>query len=193
MASPASIAKHPIHPMLVVLPIGLWIFSAFRANWKPRLALVWLAGLAVIGALMWGGVLGLRFVENERWGGLILTLLLSTFGLAVAFPLVVVAQDTPTPAGTAAVAVNQKPTGDTEWDLENHGVTRRDQSIDTTEGTWISLDVSPDGQQIVFDLLGDIYIMPITGATGSNNSPAPRRITSGPRKGFVARTIAKRS
>jgi uncharacterized membrane protein len=27
MASPASIAKHPIHPMLVVLPIGLWIFS----------------------------------------------------------------------------------------------------------------------------------------------------------------------
>ena len=24
---PASIAKHPIHPMLVVLPIGLWIFS----------------------------------------------------------------------------------------------------------------------------------------------------------------------
>src|SRR6185295_8785585 len=27
MASPASIAKHPIHPMLVALPIGLWIFS----------------------------------------------------------------------------------------------------------------------------------------------------------------------
>ena len=27
MSSPASIAKHPIHPMLVALPIGLWIFS----------------------------------------------------------------------------------------------------------------------------------------------------------------------
>jgi uncharacterized membrane protein len=27
MASPASIARHPIHPMLVVFPIGLWIFS----------------------------------------------------------------------------------------------------------------------------------------------------------------------
>jgi uncharacterized membrane protein len=27
MASPASIAKHPIHPMLVVFPIGLWVFS----------------------------------------------------------------------------------------------------------------------------------------------------------------------
>lgn len=29
MASPASVAKHPIHPMLVTLPIGLWVFSLF--------------------------------------------------------------------------------------------------------------------------------------------------------------------
>jgi hypothetical protein len=27
MASPANIAKHPLHPILVLLPIGLWIFS----------------------------------------------------------------------------------------------------------------------------------------------------------------------
>ncbi len=27
MSSPASIGKHPMHPMLVVFPIGLWIFS----------------------------------------------------------------------------------------------------------------------------------------------------------------------
>jgi uncharacterized membrane protein len=27
MASPASVARHPIHPMLVVFPIGLWGFS----------------------------------------------------------------------------------------------------------------------------------------------------------------------
>ena len=32
-----------------------------------------------------------------------------------------------------------------------------------TEGTWMSLDVSPDGTTIVFDLLGDIYSMPIEG------------------------------
>ena len=31
------------------------------------------------------------------------------------------------------------------------------------EGTWMSLDVSPDGRTIAFDLLGDIYVMPITG------------------------------
>jgi general L-amino acid transport system permease protein len=36
---------------------------------------------------MWGGIFGMRYVENERWGGLILTLLLTTFGLAFAFPL----------------------------------------------------------------------------------------------------------
>jgi Tol biopolymer transport system component/imidazolonepropionase-like amidohydrolase len=33
----------------------------------------------------------------------------------------------------------------------------------TDEGTWMSLDVSPDGQSIVFDMLGDIYTLPITG------------------------------
>ncbi|HWQ36471.1 MAG TPA: amidohydrolase family protein [Blastocatellia bacterium] len=36
-------------------------------------------------------------------------------------------------------------------------------SFTTDEGTWMSLDVSPDGQTIVFDLLGDIYTMPIAG------------------------------
>jgi general L-amino acid transport system permease protein len=70
-----------------VLLIGLWIFSAIRRFWRWWLTLVWLAGLTVIGLLMWGGVFGMPYVENERWGGLILTLLLTTFGVAFAFPL----------------------------------------------------------------------------------------------------------
>jgi general L-amino acid transport system permease protein len=70
-----------------VLLIGLWAFSAIRTFWKSWLVLVWLFGLTIIGVLMWGGVFGMPYVENERWGGLILTLLLSTFGLAMAFPL----------------------------------------------------------------------------------------------------------
>jgi general L-amino acid transport system permease protein len=49
--------------------------------------LLWLVGLAVVGILMWGGVLGLSYVENSLWGGLPLTLILATFGIAFAFPL----------------------------------------------------------------------------------------------------------
>lgn len=40
---------------------------------------------------------------------------------------------------------------------------QRTIGFNTTEGTWTSLDVSPDGKTIVFDLMGDIYTMPITG------------------------------
>jgi general L-amino acid transport system permease protein len=67
--------------------VALWVLSAVRHFWKPSLILIWTAGLTAIGVLMWGGVFGLPYVENERWGGLILTLLLTTFGLAFAFPL----------------------------------------------------------------------------------------------------------
>lgn len=36
-------------------------------------------------------------------------------------------------------------------------------SFTTDEGTWMSLDLSPDGQTIVFDLAGDIYTLPVAG------------------------------
>jgi general L-amino acid transport system permease protein len=36
---------------------------------------------------MWGGLLGLSFVSQDRWGGLPVTLILATFGLAFGFPL----------------------------------------------------------------------------------------------------------
>lgn len=36
-------------------------------------------------------------------------------------------------------------------------------ALDTRDGTWLSLDVSPDGQSIVFDMLGDLYLLPIAG------------------------------
>jgi len=39
----------------------------------------------------------------------------------------------------------------------------RSYLLNTTEGTWMSLDVSPDGQHIVFDMIGDIYMLPING------------------------------
>ena len=71
------------------LLVALWGLSALKACWKWWLPAAWAAGLALIGALMWGGVLGLPYVENERWGGLILTLLLASFGAAFAFPFAI--------------------------------------------------------------------------------------------------------
>ena len=40
---------------------------------------------------------------------------------------------------------------------------QRKVAFTTTEGTWTSLDVSPDGKTIVFDMMGDLYTLPITG------------------------------
>lgn len=40
-------------------------------------------------------------------------------------------------------------------------------SFTTDEGTWISLDVTPDGETIIFELLGDLYSLPITGGTAT--------------------------
>lgn len=50
-----------------------------------------------------------------------------------------------------------------KWDVSTPVLPYKEVSISTEEGTWMSLDVSPDGTQIVFDMLGDIYTMPIAG------------------------------
>ncbi|TMO60814.1 amidohydrolase family protein [Pseudoalteromonas aurantia] len=49
------------------------------------------------------------------------------------------------------------------WDVLNTPGDKQTITIDTNQTTWSNLDVSPDGKQVVFDMLGDIYIMPITG------------------------------
>lgn len=50
------------------------------------------------------------------------------------------------------------------WDVSNPELGEtKSLTFTTDEGTWMNLDVSPDGKHIVFDLLGDIYIMPVSG------------------------------
>jgi imidazolonepropionase-like amidohydrolase/Tol biopolymer transport system component len=59
------------------------------------------------------------------------------------------------------------------WSVEApKGAVIKQVPIVTDEGTWMDVDVSPDGQTIAFTLLGDIYTMPITGGT-------PKRISEG--------------
>lgn len=50
-----------------------------------------------------------------------------------------------------------------KWDVEKPGGPQKEVSFTVTEGTWMNLDVSSDGKEIAFDLLGDIYVMPIEG------------------------------
>ncbi|WP_411817413.1 amidohydrolase family protein [Hyphococcus sp. DH-69] len=61
------------------------------------------------------------------------------------------------------VATSAVCAAETEWDVTAPPLPTRDIEIDVDEGTWMSLDVSPDGKMIAFDLLGDIYVLPITG------------------------------
>jgi general L-amino acid transport system permease protein len=69
------------------LMITLLAASCYRPFWKPWLIALWAVVVAAFFVLMRGGVLGLTPVETARWGGFPLTIMLSTIGLATAFPL----------------------------------------------------------------------------------------------------------
>ncbi len=75
--------------VVMLLFLGLYAISAMRRFWRKELVLIWVGVLALIGFLMWGGALGLTYVPQDSWGGLPITLILSTFGLALGFPLAV--------------------------------------------------------------------------------------------------------
>jgi general L-amino acid transport system permease protein len=75
--------------IVVLLFIGLFVVSGMRRFWRKELVLIWIGTLALVGVLMWGGVFGLKLVTEDYWGGLPITLMLATFGLAFAFPLAV--------------------------------------------------------------------------------------------------------
>jgi general L-amino acid transport system permease protein len=78
----------PLTAMLILF--GLLGYSRNRLHWNKKLLYAWGLGMILMGVLMRGGVLGLVAVESTRWGGLPLTLLLSIFGLTLAYPLGVI-------------------------------------------------------------------------------------------------------
>ena len=77
-------------------------------------------------------------------------------------------------ASTAALAQAQGGNREApKWDVNAPpGQRTRQVPINVSEGTWMNVDVSPDGRTIAFDLLGDLYVMPIAGGR-------PTRLTSG--------------
>ena len=49
------------------------------------------------------------------------------------------------------------------WNVNQPPGAAKTVTLDTRTGTWMSVDVSPDGKTVLFDLLGDLYVMPIAG------------------------------
>ncbi len=79
----------------------------------------------------------------------------------------------PAPVQGEVQAVSGDPDKAAKWDVNNPpGFQISQAAIDVDEGSWMDVDVSPDGRTIAFALLGDIYTMPIAGGT-------PTRIAEG--------------
>ncbi|MDH5805623.1 MAG: amidohydrolase, partial [Gemmatimonadota bacterium] len=93
-------------------------------------------------------------MRHDRWRGV---LHVAVLAVAVLLPIRLVAQE----AASTDEGGSGLPLEPARW-----------ARFTADQGTWISLDISPDGQTIVFDLLGDIYTMPFTGG-------AATRITEG--------------
>lgn len=82
--------------------------------------------------------------------------LLATLLVAAGAQAVVArAGETVSPAGSRATA----------WDITKNPGRATTVTVDTTTGTWMNLDVSPDGRTLAFDLLGDIFLLSIEGGT----------------------------
>lgn len=72
-----------------------------------------------------------------------------------------------------AWAQDKAPAKPAKWDVNAPtGMKTRQVRVAVDNGTWMNVDVSRDGRLIAFDLLGDIYTMPIAGGT-------PTRIAEG--------------
>ena len=98
-------------------------------------------------------------------------------------------QHSPTPAP----AESKEKAEQSKWRVEAPaGLSLRKVPIRTDEGTWMNVDVSPDGTRVAFDMLGDIYVMPIGGGTptrgaASASSGQRRRLTmESVRRSFIA-------
>jgi len=64
---------------------------------------------------------------------------------------------------TSVYAEESKKSEEKKWSVNEPQGEFIDANIDVNQGTWMNIDVSPDGKTLVFDLLGDIYTLPMKG------------------------------
>ena len=77
------------------------------------------------------------------------------------------------PPAPSATPTETKPAKPAKWDVNApRGLRLKQVPIRVDEGSWMNVDVAPDGRLLAFDLLGDIYTMPVAGGT-------PTRIAEG--------------
>ncbi len=93
-------------------------------------------------------------------------------------------------APASAQEVEQEQEG--KWDVEQELGPSTQLTFDTSEGTWMNVDVSPDGRTVIFDLMGDIYTMATEGGiatrvvAGSSFDMQPRFSPDGSRVAFIS-------
>lgn len=64
---------------------------------------------------------------------------------------------------TATLFAQEDKKEEEAWDVNNPPGDYQEKTLTFNEGTWMNLDISPDGQTLVFDLMGDIYSLPVSG------------------------------
>ncbi len=68
-----------------------------------------------------------------------------------------------TDAGKSGEKKPEEKKPEEKWDVNAPGFPATQVDIDVTEGTWMNVDVSPQGDELVFELLGDLYTLPLSG------------------------------
>ncbi len=95
-------------------------------------------------------------------------------------------------AATVTVVSAQETKPEAKWNVAAPPGPSREIPIDVRTGTWLSVDVSPDGKRVLFDLLGDLYELPIEGgearalSTGMAYDMQPRYSPDGRQIAFTS-------